>query len=161
MNSCGFSPDRLHRYYLVHEWDELFERSPLVCWIGLNPSTADESDLDPTLRRIRGFSTREGYNRFCMLNLFAFRSTDPRGMLAHQDPVGPENDRWILHWASQAKVVVAAWGNHGGHLGRSAAVLALLRAAGVNPVSLGQNQNGEPEHPLYVSSERPLAPLAR
>ena len=75
-NDCIFSADRRYRFVLKHTWEPLFP--PKLCtWIGLNPSIADETQLDPTLRRIRAFSAAWGYNGFIMTNLFGLVSTDP------------------------------------------------------------------------------------
>ena len=95
-------------------------------WIGLNPSTADEQQLDPTLTRIRGFSEREGYDGFLMTNIFGFRATDPKVMRNTPDPVGPENDAALLEAAQRCDKVVAAWGAHGVHQDRALAVAKLL-----------------------------------
>jgi hypothetical protein len=76
-NECTFSPDRRHRYSLIHRINPLLG-DRLIMWIGLNPSTADESQLDPTLTRIRSFSEREGYDGFWMANIFALRTPYPR-----------------------------------------------------------------------------------
>lgn len=80
-NACHFSDCRKYRYTLLHRWDELFERRRAL-FICLNPSTVDENQLDPTLTRIKSFSERLGANEFLMLNLFAYRATEPKEMLA-------------------------------------------------------------------------------
>ena len=152
-NACVFSADRRHRYSLIHRWDDMFtpagERERSIAWICLNPSTADENQLDPTLRRIRGFSAGWGYTHFVMLNAFAFRATDPADMKVALDPVGPENDRWIRHWAERAERVIVGWGEHGGHLDRHRQVVALLDPA--KTFCLARNASGQPKHPLYVA----------
>jgi hypothetical protein len=157
MNPCVFSRDRVHRYSLLHTWDELF-KPRIAAVIALNPSTADETQLDPTLRRIRGFCMDLGLGGFCMLNLFAFRATDPSVMKAHADPVGPENDRHILQWAKRAETVILAWGTHGRFQDRDQEVLRLLQKAGIRSFSWGQNSNGTPRHPLYLPKDSPLIP---
>lgn len=116
----------------------------------LNPSTADESVLDPTCARARDYAERWGYGALLVTNVFAWRATDPGGMKAARDPVGRGNDAAILRAASEAQLVVCAWGNHGLHLERSAAVQRLLRDAGVGLHVLRLNANGEPAHPLYL-----------
>jgi hypothetical protein len=127
MNPCVFSPCRRFRYTLDHDWHDLLDiPGGYVAWIGLNPSTADEQQLDPTLRRVRSFTPRMGYHRFVMLNLFAYRATDPKIMLAACDPVGTDNDRWILDTCRHAAAVVCCWGSHGTHLDRARRVLDLL-----------------------------------
>jgi hypothetical protein len=112
-NECVFSHDRRFRYILRHRWEPLF--APKLCtWIGLNPSVADETKLDPTLRRIRTFSATWGYNGFIMTNLFAVVSTDADQLYSEADPVGPENDRYIRQAVQETGVVIAAWGTVGG-----------------------------------------------
>lgn len=128
-----------------------------IVWIGLNPSTADENQLDPTLRRIRGYSMAWGYNTFYMLNLFAFRATDPQDMRRAVDPIGPDNDRWILETAAKADLVMCAWGRHGTFLERQRQVLALLD--GFNLKCLDKTADGIPKHPLYLKGGLRPIPL--
>ncbi len=155
MNICIFSPDRDYRYTLKHEWDASL---PCIAWIGLNPSTADESKLDPTLRRVKDFSQRWGYGSFIMLNLFAYRATDPEMMKCRDDPVGPYNDGHILTSISHCKQIVVCWGRHGGYAGRGEDVIRKI--ARIRPIScLNLNKDGTPIHPLYVKADTPLKPL--
>ncbi len=148
-NECVFSPDRRYRYTLIHRWDELLDPDRGIAWICLNPSTADEHQLDPTLRRIRDFSAAWGYAFFVMLNLFAWRATDPAEMKAAADPVGPDNDHWIAHWSARVDRVILGWGEHGAHLGRDRQVLVRLDPK--KTFCLGRNTSGQPRHPLYVA----------
>jgi hypothetical protein len=158
-NACVFSADRRHRYTLIHRWDDLLTPAGAgIAWICLNPSTADENQLDPTLRRIRGFSAAWGYTHFIMLNAFAFRATDPADMKAAADPVGPDNDHWIAHWAGRVDRVMLGWGEHGAHLGRHEQVLALLDPG--KTCCLGRNASGQPKHPLYVAQRTQPQPYA-
>jgi len=148
-NECVFSHDRRFRYIFRHRCEPLFP--PKLCtWIGLNPSVADETQLDPTLRRIRTFSTAWGYNGFIMTNLFALVSTDPDQLYSETDPVGPENDRYILQAVQETGVVIAAWGAVGGRQNRCAVVLKML--AGVDLLCLKKTKGGYPIHPLYVAA---------
>lgn len=144
-----FSPDRLHRYTLTRTWDG---GVGTAAWIGLNPSTADESQLDPTLRRVRNFSRAWGYRSFVMLNLFAYRATRPVDMLKVEDPVGPMNDVFIENVCSGAGIIVCAWGAHGGHLHRDREVWAILQRLPYRSYCLGVTKDGHPRHPLYVTS---------
>ena len=150
-NECVFSPDRHHRYTLIHRWDELLNPDKGIAWICLNPSTADENQLDPTLRRIRDFSATWGYSFFVMLNLFAWRATQPADMRAATDPIGPDNDRWIAHWSAKVDRVMLGWGEHGAHLARDQQVLAYLDRS--KTFCLERNASGQPKHPLYVSKK--------
>lgn len=159
MNPCVFSHDRRYRYTLLHTWRDA-PRARLAAVIALNPSTADENDLDPTLRRIRGFCMAEGMSGFCMLNLFAFRATNPAVMKGAHDPTGPENDEHIVSWARRAAKVIVAWGTHGSFRGRDLEVLTLLRNAQIQTFCWGVNNNGSPKHPLYLPRNSPLLPFA-
>jgi hypothetical protein len=148
-NECVFSDDRRFRYLLRHTCKPL--SAPKLCtWIGLNPSVANETQLDPTLRRIRTFSNAWGYNGFIMTNLFALVSTDPDQLYSEADPVGPENDRYILDAIQETGVVIAAWGKVGGHQNRCAAVLKMI--SGVDLFCLKKTKEGYPIHPLYVAA---------
>ena len=157
-NVCVFSPCRTWRYTLRHSWMDVFdiEERPIV-WIALNPSTADENQLDPTLRRIRGYSKAWGYNTFYMLNLFAYRATDPQDMRRAADPIGPENDKWILEIARKSDLVMFAWGRHGLFNNRQDQVLNLLQ--GFNLCYLEKTGDGIPKHPLYLKSDLVPKPL--
>ena len=91
-SSAVFSECRRYRYVLRRIWDR--EKSPAM-FVGLNPSTADEVRNDPTVTRCIGYAQRWGAGGLIMTNIFAFRSTDPNGLLAIEDPVGPLNNRWL------------------------------------------------------------------
>jgi len=150
------SLDRVYRYHLWRTWDD---DAPRFVVIGLNPSTADETVDDPTIRRCIGFARREGCGGLDMVNLFAFRATDPASMKAASDPIGDANDAVIaaVITTRASDRIVAAWGVHGAFLGRGAAVARTcptLRCFGVT-------KDGHPKHPLYLSSSTPLVPFPR
>jgi hypothetical protein len=142
-----FSDCRRWRYLLWRRWDA---SRPVANFLMLNPSTADEFQLDPSCTRARLYAERWGYGALIVTNLFAWRATDPRDMKAAKEPVGRANDRAILRAAREAAIVVCAWGNHGAHLSRSASVKHLLREAGIALHALRVNGVGEPAHPLYL-----------
>ena len=125
-------------------------------FLALNPSTADETQDDPTVRRMIRFSKSWGFGRLVVCNIFAFRATDPNVMKAQADPIGPDNDAWIVRCARDAGVVVAAWGLHGTHVQRDANVTKTLRDAGVRLTCLGRTNDGHPRHPLYVAGKTEL-----
>ena len=115
-------------------------------FVGLNPSTADETQDDPTIRRCIAFAKAWGYGGVCMTNLFAYRATLPEVMKATSDPVGPDNDEYLRALAADAGVVVAAWGANGTHKGRDAEVRKLLPELHC----LALTKDGHPGHPLYL-----------
>jgi hypothetical protein len=150
-----FSPCRRWRYLLWRCWDA---SRPAANFLMLNPSTADEVQLDPTCARARDYAERWGYGALVVTNVFAFRQTDPGAMKAAADPVGPGNDAAIVRAARDAAIVVCAWGNHGAFLGRSSRVKALLHENRIPLHALRLNANGEPAHPLYLPGKlRPIS----
>jgi hypothetical protein len=120
-----------------------------IVWIGLNPSTADEVTLDQTLAAVCRYSRNWGFSEVVMLNLFAFRATDPRDLKRAMDPIGSDNDKHLVAEVSQADRVIACWGDHGRFLGRDRQVSELLA---VSFECLLKNRTGAPHHPLYLKS---------
>ncbi len=118
-------------------------------FIGLNPSMADRSMTDPTVRRCISYAKCWGYGALHMTNLFAWIDPDPTTMKQQARPVGSQNDATLRRLAAEAGLVVAAWGRHGAHLGRDAVVKAMLP----NLHALAVNQNGSPAHPLYLKGD--------
>lgn len=152
-SGARFSPCQRYRYTLWRNWGPA-DSAPLM-FLMLNPSTADAEKNDPTVERCQRRALSMGFGGLCVGNIFAFRSTDPRGLYATGlDPIGPENDSAILDLAKSAGMVICAWGKHGALGGRGEAVLAMLRTAGVTPYCLGQNGDGSPKHPLYVAYDK-------
>jgi hypothetical protein len=149
-HSAVLSPCRTWRYALERRWGT----GPFVLFVGLNPSTADESVDDPTIRRCIGFAKAWGFGGLLMGNLFAFRATSPRDLCRALDPVGPDTDVWLGTLSVRASVVVAAWGAHPFALSRSEDVLALL---GDDVCCLGTTKSGAPRHPLYLPKTAALS----
>jgi hypothetical protein len=140
------SDDRKYRYVLSRIWDET---KPFVMIVGLNPSTADETENDPTIIRCIEFSKSWGYGGVFMLNLFAFRATKPIDMKNSIDPIGMENDSYIKKYEQLCDKVVCAWGNDGAYKERSRFVLSNLK----EPYYIKLNKSGEPAHPLYLKGD--------
>ena len=150
MNWCIFSPGRVYRYVLRRQWHSGTSEAPRrIAWIGLNPSTADEVTLDQTLAAVCRYSRNWGFSDVVMLNLFAFRATDPRDLKRASDPIGPDNDQHLLTEVRNVERVIACWGDQGRFLGRDRHVSDLL---GVSFGCLLQNRSGAPHHPLYLKS---------
>lgn len=143
MSSCN-----TYRYTLSRIWDE---EKYVVNFIGLNPSTADAMNDDPTIRRCVRFAKDWGYGGIVVTNLFAFRATDPKDMMNANNLIGPDNDRWICETAEEAGRVIVAWGSNGGHLNRDSKVMAALSSE--KPECLGLTKHGYPRHPLYVKAD--------
>lgn len=141
-----FSPCRKWRYTLWREWDAAL---PFVQFIGLNPSTADETNDDPTIRRCIQFAKDWGFGAYCMTNIFAWRDTDPNGMKRVVNPIGDDNDKWLMEIAASAGLAVAAWGRHGNHMYRGYHVKKMIS----NLHCLGLNKDGSPVHPLYQRAD--------
>ena len=138
------SPCGLYRYLLLRDW----RNGPTVNFVMLNPSTADATQDDPTIRRCAGFAKAWGYGTLAVTNLYAFRATNPAELQRAADPVGPANDDTIKAVALDSALVVCAWGALGG--ARAAVVERMLGRLGVQLYSLGMTKGGQPRHPLYL-----------
>lgn len=146
ISECG-----RYRYELVRRWGP----GPLLEFIMLNPSTADASVDDPTIRRCIAFAKRWGYGGIVVRNLYAYRATHPGVLVNLDDPIGPENRDYLSR--TDADCTIVAWGAD------PAAVIwwngypfGWQRTGIQRPVlfCLGTNENGSPKHPLYVPADR-------
>ena len=142
------SNDRLYRYRLWRRWGP----GQAVAFLGLNPSTADETEDDPTIRRCIGFARDWGIDAYIMLNLYGWRSTHPGALWDRSvtEPVGADNDRHILEVGESVAFVVCAWGAFPKAQARGAEVLRALNVAGVETRALKLTLDGHPSHPLYL-----------
>ncbi len=153
-----FSEDGAHRYRLSREW---LIGAGSIAFIMLNPSTADASINDPTVKRCMGFAQDWGYKRLVVGNIFAFRTTQPYDLLRADDPIGPENDDHLIGIVEEANLVVCAWGGHGMFHSRGDIV---RRNISINApddkfrdlYALGFTKDRQPKHPLYVRADTPL-----
>lgn len=142
-----YSPCARYRYALTRVWDAT---APRAVFVMLNPSTATEVQNDPTVERCERRARALGFGGFRVVNIFAFRATDPKVMRAQADPVGPDNDAAIAEAVGWGDQIICAWGNHGAYLGRGRTVEALLCAEGKPLFCLELTQTGVPKHPLYI-----------
>lgn len=155
VDRAAFSPDRTYRYGPFRRWGD----GPTLCWVMLNPSTADAFREDATSRRVRSFTRRLGrYGGLVIVNLYSLRSTDPRNLWTHPDPIGPLGDKFLMEQAGCRTSVIAAWGTHGARNNRGQLVADKLAACGVTLHCLGVTGNGQPRHPLYTRADTPLQP---
>lgn len=166
-SGATFSPDRRYRYRLWRTWGE---RENRVVFVGLNPSKAGEVSSDQTITKEIGFAKRWGFTALDKVNLFGLVSTDPRGLLKTDDPVGPENDTAIVEALKGARRVVLAWGSYRPDIAvlvRARLVRAreaLLRTRwmlfeGAVTGTLGWTRDGSPRHPSRLAYDTPFTPL--
>lgn len=137
----------------------------LVC-IGVNPSTAEPNNLDPTLRNVKTISAKQGFDGWLMLNLYPQRATNPNDMhlnindeyhrlnLDHIDEVLKSNDC----------VVWAAWGaliEKRPYLKTCLKDIANISSR-YSPEwkTIGKRSKaGHPHHPLYLNHTLEMQPF--
>ncbi|MCW1955699.1 MAG: DUF1643 domain-containing protein [Roseobacter sp.] len=152
-STAVYSDCENYRYLLTRNWEPEGRKA---LFIMLNPSTATEVQNDPTVERCERRARALGFGGFRVTNIFAWRDTDPKAMRAAAEPIGTANDATIAQSCDWADQIIAAWGAHGAHLQRGAAVEAVLRATGRPVFHLGLTQAGHPKHPLYIAyTQRP------
>ena len=134
------SADNIYRYQLSRVWDG---EKPKILFIMLNPSTADELVEDPTIRRVVNYAKDWGYGGVYVGNLYAFRSTDPKGLKCIADPIGPENINHIQTLISLVDKVIYAWGNEQKEPD-------WLKKIVETPYCIEISKKGIPKHPLYL-----------
>lgn len=154
LSGCG-----KYRYRLTRFWGP----EHALPFVMLNPSTADASIDDPTIRRCVGFARREGAGGIIVVNLYGLRATDPDELRKVADPFGPDN-RVNIHalgkWAFLAGMpIVCAWGTKGWLKSANKDTTHLLKSTGASLVCLGTTKDGAPKHPLYIKSNQPLVPF--
>lgn len=154
ISACG-----RYRYLLTRQ---VGPGARTATFVMLNPSTADATNDDPTIRRCIGFARQWGCGRLAVLNLFAFRATDPADLKRAEEPVGPENKDWFDRALSvpDPGPVICAWGVHGEHRCQDLIVLDWLAGYGVEPLALGVTRDGHPRHPLYLPKTAEPVPFA-
>ena len=151
--------DGLRYRYWLHRDLGPADKDGLV-FVLLNPSTADATQDDPTIRRCVAFGKRWGYRDLTVVNLFALRATRPAVLRQFGGAAIGEHNDAVLRWARaepRTGTVVAAWGNHGMHLERDAVVMRIIRPT----MALRVTKLGCPAHPLYLPASAELAPYER
>jgi hypothetical protein len=155
ISACG-----RYRYLLIRR---VGAGPRMAAFVMLNPSTADASKDDPTIRRCVGFARRWDCGQLVVLNLFAWRTADPADLKRAAEPVGPANCAWFDRFLGRDRdcLVICGWGVHGGHQGQDRIVFGWLSRLGVEPVALGVTRGGHPRHPLYLPYSAELVPFPR
>lgn len=157
ISSCG-----TYRYTLTRQTKKPLLWTKPVLFIMLNPSTADATTDDPTIRRCISFAERELCTELIVVNLFALRATNPEELLTHSDPIGPYNAHHISEAIYNVEqnngILIAAWGAH--PMAQQAIDSYFDRLfGGKNFQCFGKTKNGSPKHPLYLKSTTPLESL--
>lgn len=143
-----------YRYSLTRTFDTVTHKTP-VLFVMLNPSTADHREDDPTIRRCISFAKAWGHRNLNVANLYAFRSTDPVGLKACSDPIGPLNDDYLANLLACHMDVVCAWGNNA-EPERVNEFVYLAELIGARLWCLGTTKTNMPKHPLYIKADQPL-----
>lgn len=146
---AAFSPCTKYRYTLYRRWSA--ETGITAAFIGLNPSTADATQDDPTIRRCVGFAMSWGCVGMYMLNAYAFRATDPKVMKAHHAPIGTDNNDYIQSVSRSCYFKVACWGAHILSM-RQESIKAMVKGL----QCFGLTAGGFPKHPLYLAKDTHL-----
>jgi hypothetical protein len=152
-NGAIFSPGRAYRYKLWRRWSA----GPVVHFIMLNPSTADEKKNDPTVERCERRARQWGYGGLIVTNIFAYRSTSPWALYKIPDPIGTDNDYHILSSTTKTEHTICGWGEHGKLMNRHEKVKTLLGYVRVYALKL--NKDGIPTHPLYLNYKLEPIPI--
>lgn len=150
ISACG-----TYRYQLNREPHDMYSTAGKALFIMLNPSTADASLDDPTIRRCRSFAKTWDCSGIVVANLYALRATDPSALWSHSDPVGPDNDMYLQGLAQQHETIVCAWGANA-RQDRVDAVKRIFSGRLHRLMCLGVTKAGAPRHPLYVRGDQPL-----
>lgn len=158
IRDARFSHCGAFRYTLSRVWDRAL---PPLLFVMLNPSTADAQTDDPTIRRCIGFARRLGFGAAHVVNVFAYRATDPRELARVGWPQGDRNEFEVLCSAAEVVkrdgAIVAAWGAHA--RGRPETDRMYRTLAAVAPVyALRLLRDGTPAHPLMLPYSCQLQP---
>ncbi|NEZ55196.1 DUF1643 domain-containing protein [Adonisia turfae] len=148
--TATFDASYRYRYRLTRSWLTEGQNLRQVTFIMLNPSEADAEKDDPTIRACSQFAQRWEYTQLNIVNLFAHRTSQPSILKHINDPIGPENNRYLHEASATADAVILAWGNWGSLLNRHQDVLDLLAIHHHKFYCLARNQSGQPRHPLYI-----------
>lgn len=144
LSDCG-----QYRYLLRRTWDRAKPRALLVM---LNPSTADAKQDDATIRSCVRLLSGQGYGSMEVVNVFAWRATNPDELAKAEDPLGPQNERVIAAAVGRCDVVVCAWGAHPFAMSKTSFLRSFLRSRKPAIYCFGKTKAGAPKHPLYIKS---------
>lgn len=160
--SAIISPCGQYRYRLERQC----EGTGSTVIVMVNPSTADATENDATIRKLIGFGNRNQWGRLIVGNLFAYRATDVRELGKCADPVGGGNDPALIAMMSGADRLICAWGPLSKqpryHRGRWRQVMNIARVTGQQPLCIGEPaQCGHPKHPLMLPYASAILPWSQ
>ncbi|MCZ0926475.1 DUF1643 domain-containing protein [Halomonas janggokensis] len=150
ISDCG-----QYRYLLTRPSEVEHPERSTALFLMLNPSTADASLDDPTIRRCRGFARSWGCAGLAVANLYALRATNPKELWKHDAPIGDQNNAWLAKLAKEHCDIICAWGANA-KPGRVKEVSRILVDAGARLWCMGTTKSGAPKHPLYIKADQPL-----
>lgn len=124
-----------------------------ILFIMLNPSKADD---DNTITRCISYARAWQSTNLTIVNLFALKSTNPKELSKHYDPIGPDNDRHIMDQIEEHILgdIVLAWGGNKFARARALKLKEMLNGREVS--CLVQNKDSSPKHPLCCSKDTQL-----
>ena len=166
-SKATFSDCKRYRYRLLRRWAYGPNWTPAyaprtIAFCMLNPSTADEQRNDPTVERCEVRARTWGYDALIVVNLFAYRSTDPSALREVDDPVGYLNLSYIFGAVEHSSMFICGWGNHGEIKQQGSRVLSLLHSKYPGRAhALHINADGSPKHPLYCAYALKPQPIRR
>jgi hypothetical protein len=142
---------RRYRFLLWRFWDD----RPRMLFIGLNPSTANELQDDPTVRRLCAFAQSWGYGGLYACNVFSQITPYPKE-LCLETAIHPADTHVIKMVVELTSLIVCGWGDgiekapHG--IARANTIKGFLKA----PMCFGLATRGNPKHPLYMKKDTEL-----
>ena len=146
---ADFSKCKRYRYTLKRLWNE---EKGNVLFISLNPALAEVNENNSTNRRGISFAKDWGYGGVVFCNLFAYRCKTPKELKKVKDPVGEENNKFLISEANKSKLIIFSWGNHGKIMNRNIEVIKLFNKS-TKVYCLGTTKQKEPKHILYLRKD--------
>ena len=147
-----FNEARTHRQRLWRGWGS----GHTLTVIGMNPSTADETDNDPTAERCERRARALGYGGLIMINMMDIVETDSSKLdqIPAEERCTEANTAELLNAINSARAIetdiLCGWGRPGQKHGAVAWLATQASRAGVTLFCLRKNQDGSPAHPLYI-----------
>lgn len=152
--SFEFSGCRKYRYLSIISLENNVKNKSIL-FVGLNPSNSVEK-VNPTIQRCITFADKWGYNTVLIANLFSLVAASPKDLLTSNiEPIGSENNQWLIKAYSMSQVTVFCWGAYGNYIQRDEWAYRFMNPS----YCLGRTKSGQPRHPLYLPSQTTLVPF--